>query len=116
MLYFGCRNKAQDYIYQEELEGWEEDGLLTLYTAFSRDQQQKRYVTHCLKETGAEVWQLLEQGAHLYVCGDAKMMAKDVRNIILDICKNDGGMDEKEAETFVKKMESQKRYSADVWS
>ena len=76
MLYFGCRNKAQDYIYQEELEGWEEDGLLTLYTAFSRDQQQKRYVTHCLKETGAEVWQLLEQGAHLYVCGDAKMMAK----------------------------------------
>ena len=134
LLYFGCRNKAQDYIYQEELEGWEEDGLLTLYTAFSRDQEQKRYVTHCLRETGAQVWQLLDQGAHLYVCGDAKMMAKvsinknhkillkvflfsqDVRNIILDICKNDGGMDEKEAETFVKKLESQKRYSADVWS
>ena len=116
MLYFGCRNKAQDYIYQEELEGWEKDGLLTLYTAFSRDQEQKRYVTHCLKETGAQVWQLLSQGAHLYVCGDAMMMAKDVRNIILDICKNDGWMDEKEAETFVKKMESQKRYSADVWS
>ena len=76
MLYFGCRNKAQDYIYQEELEGWEEDGLLTLYTAFSRDQEQKRYVTHCLRETGPHVWQLLNQGAHLYVCGDAKMMAK----------------------------------------
>lgn len=116
LLYFGCRNKAQDYIYQEELEGWQEDGLLTLYTAFSRDQEQKRYVTHCLRETGAQVWQLLDQGAHLYVCGDAKMMAKDVRNIILDICKNDGGMDDKEAETFVKKLESQKRYSADVWS
>jgi len=116
LLYFGCRNKAQDYIYQEELEGWEDDGLLTLYTAFSRDQEQKRYVTHCLRETGAQVWQLLEQGAHLYVCGDAKMMAKDVRNIILDICKSDGGMDDKEAETFVKKLESQKRYSADVWS
>ena len=137
LLYFGCRNKAQDYIYQEELEAWEEDGLLTLYTAFSRDQEEKRYVTHCLRETGAQVWQLLDQGAHLYVCGDAKMMAKvsqstqklgiltkdvflsfsqDVRNIILDICKNNGGMDEKDAETFVKKLESQKRYSADVWS
>ena len=76
LLYFGCRNKAQDYIYQEELEAWEEDGLLTLYTAFSRDQAEKRYVTHCLRETGAQVWQLLDQGAHLYVCGDAKMMAK----------------------------------------
>ena len=76
LLYFGCRNKAQDYIYQTELEGWQEEGLLSLYTAFSRDQEQKRYVTHCLRETGAEVWQLLQQGAHLYVCGDAKMMAK----------------------------------------
>ena len=99
---------------------------MTLYTAFSRDQEQKRYVTHCLRETGAQVWQLLDQGAHLYVCGDAKMMAKvsinknhkillkvflfsqDVRNIILDICKSDGGMDDTEAETFVKKLESQK--------
>jgi len=116
LLYFGCRNKAQDYIYQTELEGWEEEGLLTLYTAFSRDQEQKRYVTHCLRETGAEVWQLLQQGAHLYVCGDAKMMAKDVRNIILDICKQNGAMEDGEAETFVKKLESQKRYSADVWS
>lgn len=116
LLYFGCRNKTQDYIYQAELEGWEQEGLLTLYTAFSRDQEEKRYVTHCLRETGADVWQLLDQGAHLYVCGDAKMMAKDVRNIILDICKNNGGMEDVEAETFVKKLESQKRYSADVWS
>jgi len=116
LLYFGCRNKAQDYIYQTELEGWQEEGLLSLYTAFSRDQEQKRYVTHCLRETGAEVWQLLQQGAHLYVCGDAKMMAKDVRNIIVDICKHNGAMEDAEAETFVKKLESQKRYSADVWS
>ena len=89
LLYFGCRNKAQDYIYQSELEGWEEEGLLTLYTAFSRDQQEKRYVTHCLRETGAEVWQLLEQGAHLYVCGDAKMMAKvSLSYIVFGLCIN----------------------------
>ena len=133
LLYFGCRNKSKDYIYQSELEEWESDGVLTLFTAFSRDQAEKRYVTHCLRETGAKVWELLEQGAHLYVCGDAKMMAKvknctdikiqndafffqDVRNIILEICAGNGNMDEKEAENYVKKLESQKRYSADVWS
>jgi len=116
VLYFGCRNKAQDYIYQDELEAFEEDGLLTLHTAFSRDQKEKRYVTHCLRENGASVWDLLDQGAHLYVCGDAKMMAKDVRNIIWEICKDFGKMSETDAETFVKKLESQKRYSADVWS
>lgn len=105
--------------------------MLTLFTAFSRDQAEKRYVTHCLRESGAKVWELLEQGAHLYVCGDAKMMAKvrnktqypllrlyfqDVRNIIVEICTGNGNMDEKEAENYVKKLESQKRYSADVWS
>merc|ERR1719195_1275387 len=116
LLYFGCRNKSKDYIYQEKLEAWEEDGVLTLFTAFSRDQAEKRYVTHCLRESGEKVWELLEQGAHLYVCGDAKMMAKDVRNIIVEICVNNGGMADKDAENYVKKLESQKRYSADVWS
>ena len=88
------------------------------------------------RESGEKVWELLEQGAHLYVCGDAKMMAKvgyqkgilvcdncdmfpslqDVRNIIVEICVNNGGMADKDAENYVKKLESQKRYSADVWS
>merc|ERR1719369_2612781 len=115
-LYFGCRNKDKDFIYREELEAWEGEGLLTLHVAFSRDKPQKRYVTHCLREQGPEVWKLLEQGAHLYVCGDAKMMAKDVRNIIGEVCREQGGMTEAESEAFIKKLESQKRYSADVWS
>jgi len=116
VLYFGCRNKEQDYIYREELEKWEEDGLLTLHTAFSRDQAEKRYVQHTIKETGAELWQMLSDGGHLYVCGDAKMMAKDVRNAITDICKEHGGLSEADAEGFVSKLEQQKRYSSDVWS
>merc|ERR1719195_1860294 len=116
LLYFGCRHKSNDYIYQSELEAWEADGVLTLFTAFSRDQAEKRDVTHCLRESGEKVWELLEQGAHLYVCGDAKMMAKDVRNIIVEICVNNGGMADKDAENYVKKLESQKRYSAEVWS
>lgn len=116
LLFFGCRNKDSDYIYQEELEAWAEDGLLDLKVAFSRDQAEKRYVTHLLRESAAYVWQLLEQGGHLYVCGDAKMMAKDVRNIITQICQDEGGMSGAEADAFVKKLETQKRYSADVWS
>jgi len=73
-------------------------------------------VTHDLREQGGEVWKLLDQGAHLYVCGDAKMMAKDVRNIVTEVCREHGGMSEPDAEAFVKKLETQKRYSADVWS
>lgn len=116
LLYFGCRNKSHDYIYQEELEAWQEEGLLDLRVAFSRDQAEKRYVTHLLRESGEYVWQLLDQGGHLYVCGDAKMMAKDVRNIIVEICKTHGSMNDAESDAFVKKLETQKRYSADVWS
>merc|ERR1719285_644247 len=116
VLFFGCRNKAYDYIYQDELEQWQTDGVLDLHVAFSRDQEKKRYVTHLLNENGQHVWELLEQGGHLYVCGDAKMMAKDVRNIIVDIAKVNGNMSESDADAFVKKLETQKRYSADVWS
>merc|ERR1711973_614077 len=85
-------------------------------TLVFRLQEQKRYVTHCLRESGEQVWELLEQGGHLYVCGDAKMMAKDVRNIIVEICKSNGSLSDQDAENYVKKLESQKRYSADVWS
>jgi len=116
LLYFGCRNKDKDYIYQTELENWKEDGLLDLHVAFSRDQAEKRYVTHLLRETGEKIWNLLEQGAHLYVCGDAKMMAKDVRNIVKEVSQEHGSMSSTEAEAYVKKLETQKRYSADVWS
>jgi len=116
LLYFGCRNKDKDYIYQTELENWKEDGLLDLHVAFSRDQAEKRYVTHLLRETGEKIWNLLEQGAHLYVCGDAKMMAKDVRNIVKEVSQEHGSMSSTDAEAYVKKLETQKRYSADVWS
>ena len=116
-LFFGCRNKDIDYIYRDELEKFESDGVLTLHTAFSRDQEKKVYVTHRLKEAADTLWRLLgEESGHLYVCGDAKMMAKDVHNVIVDVLKTRGGMSDEEADAYVKKMEQQKRYSADVWS
>lgn len=118
ILYFGCRKKTEDYLYQEELESYLADGTLTkLYTAFSRDQPQKVYVTHLLRQNMEEVWDVIgNRNGHVYICGDARSMAKDVRDIILDVIANFGQKSKTEAEAFLKRMESQRRYSADVWS
>ncbi len=70
MLFFGCRKKSEDYIYEEELEGYKTEGVLSgLHLAFSRDQQQKVYVQHLLQEQGKEIYQLLEKQGFFYVCG-----------------------------------------------
>lgn len=70
MLYFGCRNSNEDYIYRNELEDYRESGILSdLLVAFSRDQAEKVYVQHKLMQTGAAVWSLLEKQAYFYVCG-----------------------------------------------
>ncbi|XP_063707533.1 NADPH--cytochrome P450 reductase [Culicoides brevitarsis] len=117
ILYFGCRKKSEDYIYQEELEEYERNGTLTLKLAFSRDQEKKVYVTHLLEQDADLVWNVIgENKGHIYICGDAKNMATDVRNILLNIIKTKGDMTEKDAVQYIKKMEAQKRYSADVWS
>ncbi|KAG5683647.1 hypothetical protein PVAND_012918 [Polypedilum vanderplanki] len=117
ILYFGCRKRAEDYIYEEELEEYSKNGSVNLRLAFSRDQPHKVYVTHLLEQDSDLVWNLIgEKKGHLYICGDAKNMATDVRNILLNIIKTKGNMSENEAQQYIKKMETQKRYSADVWS
>lgn len=118
ILYFGCRKESEDFLYNEELKQYLEDGTLTkLYLAFSRDQSEKVYVTHLLQKNKEEIWKVIgEQNGHIYVCGDARNMAKDVHNIILDVIQELGQKTKSEAESFIKKMESQRRYSADVWS
>lgn len=117
VLYFGCRHKEEDFLYREELESYESDGTIKLYTAFSRDQENKVYVTHLLKEHQEELWDIIgNQEGHVYVCGDARSMAKDVHEIFVDTIAKFGDKSRNEAETFLKKMETQRRYSADVWS
>ncbi|XP_076045478.1 cytochrome P450 reductase [Oratosquilla oratoria] len=117
VLYFGCRYKAEDFLYEDELQNLVDSGLLTLHTAFSRDQPEKIYVTHLLENNKADVWRIIgKEKGHFYVCGDAKSMARDVHSIIIKICQTEGGMSDSEAETYVKKMVTQKRYSSDVWS
>ena len=69
VLYFGCRHKTEDFLYQEDIESYVEDGLLTLHTAFSRDQAHKIYVQNLMAENKEEVWKILENNGHIYICG-----------------------------------------------
>jgi sulfite reductase (NADPH) flavoprotein alpha-component len=86
-------------------------------TAWSRDQAEKIYVQHRLKEHGAEIWQWFEDGAYFYICGDKTYMAKDVHKALINIAIDHGGMTEADATHFIEKtmMKEQKRYLRDVY-
>lgn len=117
ILYFGCRKKSEDFIYENELEEYVNKEALKMYVAFSRDQQEKVYVTHLLAKNADEIWKVIgENNGHIYICGDARSMAKDVHEILVQVIQEKGKMSQSEATAYVKKMEAQKRYSADVWS
>ncbi|XP_034840509.1 NADPH--cytochrome P450 reductase isoform X1 [Maniola hyperantus] len=117
VLYFGCRHRDQDFIYQGELEEFEKNGDVTLHLAFSRDQAHKIYVTHLLEKNLDQIWDIIgKRNGHFYICGDAKNMAVDVRNIVIKAVQEIGGRSETEAVQFLKKLESMKKYSSDVWS
>ena len=115
-LFFGERNSNTDFFYQEELQAWQNDGLLTHLTlAFSRDQRQKIYVQDRMREHGAQLWSWLEDGAHFYVCGDAGRMAKDVAKALHAIAMAHGGLSEDDASAYLKNLSKQKRYARDVY-
>ncbi|EFJ44966.1 hypothetical protein VOLCADRAFT_76078 [Volvox carteri f. nagariensis] len=116
-LFFGCRSRHHDYIYQEELEGYVASGVLSnLHLAFSRDQAAKDYVQHHLESQGAALWPLIsEGGAHLYVCGDAKNMAKDVHKAFISLVQNTKGCTGTQAESIMKELSDYGRYQRDVW-
>lgn len=121
-LYFGCRNRRHDYIYEEELAAWAgtspSTGVLTaLYTAFSREGATKNYVQHHITRNAAELWQALgpQGGGYLYVCGDAKHMARDVHRALHDALVQATGCSGHEAEAAVKQLADSGRYHKDVW-
>lgn len=112
-LFFGSRNLRNDFLYQTEWQRWLNEGLLSkLSLAFSRDQQDKIYVQHRLQEQGADVWQWLNDGAYLYVCGDAERMAKDVHQALAGIIESHGNTD---GETYLNDLRAQGRYLRDVY-
>jgi sulfite reductase (NADPH) flavoprotein alpha-component len=115
-LFFGDQTFTQDFLYQTEWQGYLKSGLLTkLDVAFSRDQAEKIYVQDRLKENAAEVYQWLEEGAHLYICGDANRMAKDVHQALIEIIVEQGKQSPDQAEEYLKQLRSAKRYQKDVY-
>ncbi|CRM17123.1 Nitrate reductase [Pseudomonas sp. 24 E 1] len=115
-LFFGEQHAASDFYYQDELQGMQRDGLLThLSLAFSRDQPQKVYVQDRIREQGAELWRWLQDGAKLYICGEASHMAKDVDQALRQVAQTHGGLGVEAAVDYWRQLSEQKRYLRDVY-
>jgi len=116
ILFFGCRSSKIDYIYREELEQAQKDGFLQLFLAFSRDQPEKIYVQHKLHHFKDGIWSILNnQNGLLYICGDARQMAKDVHQALISIIVEKGNKTSEQAEQYLTELVEQKRYLTDVW-
>ncbi|AIR87635.1 sulfite reductase subunit alpha [Pantoea rwandensis] len=115
-LFFGDQHQEHDYIYEDELNGWQQSGLLThLDLAFSRDQEEKIYVQNRMLEKGAELYAWLQEGAYFYVCGDASRMAKDVDSALYEVVRQFGGLSSERAAAYIDQLKKDKRYLRDVY-
>jgi len=115
-LFFGERSAATDFLYHEELEAMLADSHLTrLDTAFSRDQERKIYVQDRMIEQGAQLWSWMQDGASIYVCGDASRMAKDVDTALHTVVEAQGGFDREAAQEYIQELKDQHRYHRDVY-
>lgn len=115
-LFFGDQHFRTDFLYQTEWQKWLKNGVLTkMDVAFSRDTDQKVYVQHRLLEHSKELYEWLENGAVIYVCGDKDRMANDVQKTLLSIFEKEGAMNSEEAEAFLHHLQHQKRYQRDVY-
>ncbi|MFK3969438.1 molybdopterin-dependent oxidoreductase [Pseudomonas sp. NPDC087358] len=115
-LFFGEQHAATDFYYREELQGMHRDGLLThLSLAFSRDQAEKIYVQHRVRQQGAQLWRWLQEGAQIYICGDAACMARDVDQALRQVIAEQGGLSEEDAAEYLRSLSEHKRYLRDVY-
>lgn len=115
-LFFGERSAATDFLYREELEAMRSDGHLTrLDTAFSRDQEHKVYVQDLMMQNARQIWCWIQEGACLYVCGDAERMAKDVDRALRSIIETQGAMQSEAAAEYVETLRSERRYQRDIY-
>ena len=116
-LFFGAQREKCDYAYEEDFDRFRRDGILTrLDCAWSRDQAHKIYVQHRILENAPEIWKWIDsEGAQFFVCGDARRMAKDVDAALRKIVQEQGGKGVDEANEYVEKLKSDKRYKRDVY-
>ena len=116
-LFFGSQKERCDYFYRDEFDQLQSEGYLTkMSCAFSRDQEHKIYVQHRMLENAAELWKWIDsEGAHFFVCGDAKRMAKDVDAALTKIIESEGGKTPEQASEYVEQLKKDKRYKRDVY-
>jgi sulfite reductase (NADPH) flavoprotein alpha-component len=114
-LFFGDQQRSCDFLYEEELTTMAGAGFVRLDLAFSRDQAEKIYVQNRMLDNAAELWKWLEDGAHFYVCGDAKRMARDVDAALHQIVQSAGGKSAEDAAAYLQNLKSTKRYQRDVY-
>ncbi|WP_042457001.1 assimilatory sulfite reductase (NADPH) flavoprotein subunit [Neobacillus dielmonensis] len=115
-LFFGDQHFRTDFLYQIEWQKWLKNGVLTkMDVAFSRDTDEKVYVQHRMLEHSKELFQWLEEGAYVYICGDEKNMAHDVHQTLISIVEQEGNMTREQAETYIAELQQQKRYQRDVY-
>jgi len=115
-LFFGHQRSRCDFFYEDELVPMRSAGFLTRLTlAWSRDGKEKIYVQHRMREVGRDLWSWLNDGAHIYVCGDAQRMAKDVEAALVDVIAEHGGCSPPDAVKFLADLKAKGRYQADVY-
>jgi sulfite reductase (NADPH) flavoprotein alpha-component len=115
-LFFGHQHSRYDFFYEDEFAGMKSAGVLTRLTlAWSRDSEEKIYVQHRMREVGRDLWAWIADGAHVYVCGDAKHMAKDVERALVDVIATFGARTTDQAIAFVSDLKKTGRYQADVY-
>ncbi|MEG1419785.1 MAG: NADPH-dependent assimilatory sulfite reductase flavoprotein subunit [Citrobacter sp.] len=115
-LFFGNPHFTEDFLYQVEWQRYVKEGVLNrIDLAWSRDQKEKVYVQDKLRQQGAELWRWINDGAHIYVCGDANRMAKDVEQALLEVIAEFGGMDVETADEFLSELRVERRYQRDVY-
>ncbi|HRN81620.1 MAG TPA: assimilatory sulfite reductase (NADPH) flavoprotein subunit [Nitrosomonas europaea] len=115
-MFFGERNFRTDFLYQTEWQDWLKNGVLTkMEVAFSRDGAEKVYVQHRIYEHAHDVYAWLEEGAYIYLCGDASHMAPDVHNILVTVIEEQASVQREEAEEYLRDLQRDGRYQRDVY-
>jgi cytochrome P450/NADPH-cytochrome P450 reductase len=116
MLFFGCRHPEQDFLYADELKAFAAANVVDVYTAFSRVGENKTYVQHLLAQEKDRVWQLIDQGAVIYVCGDGSKMEPDVKVALMGIYCEKTNANQEMAQQWMEAMSASNRYVLDVWA